>query len=514
MKRLAAVTMLGAMLGALIALPAPSAMASKATGLKDQVRTWRQSNEAAIVGELSDLTAFPSVAADPAGLRAAAEHLEAQLKQRGLATRLLSTGEGRAPVVYGELKTKGARRTVVFYAHYDGQPVTPSQWASDPFKPVMRTGMLGPETREIDWRKAPRLDSEWRLYGRAVSDDKASIVAALAALDALKASGRKPSINIKIFWEGQEEAGSTDLAKVIKDNAELLKADLWLIGDAPVSQTRKMQLYFGARGTGDVEMTVYGPLRPLHDGHYGNWVPNPAVMAAELIARMRDSDGRILIPGFADGIKPLTPSEQAAIDALPPVDADLKSQFAIGRSEGDQRLVDSLMRPALNIRGLRAGQVGDQAANAIPSEATISIDFRTVPGQRPVRPILEAWLKSQGWTVIDHDPTPAERAASPRLIRLAWEDGYPAWRTDMDLPASRAVIASASRSAGQTVLILPMMGASVPMYLFAELTGVPVIGLPIVNHDNSQHAANENLRLQNLWDGIETYAGLFADLDW
>ena len=504
MRRLAAI----AMLGALIALPA------QAANLKDQVRIWRQSNEAAIVGELSDLTSFRSVAADPAGLRAAAEHLQAQLKARGLTTQLLSTGEGRAPVVYGELKTKGAKRTVVFYAHYDGQPVTPSQWASDPFQPVMRTGILGAGTTDVDWRKAPKLDPEWRLYDRAVSDDKASIVATLAALDALKAAGRKPSINIKIFWEGQEEAGSTDLAGVIKANADLLKADLWLIGDAPVSQTRQMQLYFGARGTGDVEMTVYGPAKPLHDGHYGNWVPNPAVMAAELIAQMRDSEGAILIPGFADGVRPLTPAEQAAIAALPPVEDGLKSQFGIGRSEGDQRLVDSLMRPALNIRGLRAGQVGDQAANAIPSEATISIDFRTVPGQQPVRPIIEAWLKSKGWTLIDHDPSPAERAASPRLIRLQWDDGYPAWRTDMSLPVSQAVIASAGRSAGKPVLILPMMGASVPMYLFADLTGAPVIGLPIVNHDNSQHAANENLRLQNLWDGIETYAGLFADLNW
>lgn len=490
----------------LLALPAQAAT------LRDQVRAWRQGHESAVVGELSGLVALRSVAADPAGLLATADHLEAQLKARGLTVRRLSTGEGKPPVIYGELMTRGAKRTVVFYAHYDGQPVTPSQWASDPFKPVMRTGLV--DTPQVDWRSAARLDAEWRLYGRAVSDDKASIVAALAALDALKASGRKPSINIKIFWEGQEEAGSTDLAAVLKANADLLKADLWLIGDAPVSQTRQMQLYFGARGTGSLELTVYGPQKPLHDGHYGNWVPNPAVMAAELIAQMRDSEGRILIPGFADGVKPLTPSEQAAIAALPPVEAELKGQFAIGRSEGDERLVDSLMRPALNIRGLRAGQVGDQAANAIPSEAVISIDFRTVPGQAPVRPILEAWLKSKGWTLTDHEPTPAERAASQRLIRLDWEDGYPAWRTDMDLPVSKAVIASAGRTAGRPVLILPMMGASVPMYLFAELTGAPVIGLPIVNHDNSQHAANENLRLQNLWDGIETYAGLFADLSW
>ena len=479
---------------------------------RSPVRAYRQAHEAAIVGELDALTRLRSVAADPAGLEATASRLKTELEQRGVKARLLSARDGSPPVVYGELPSPGARRTVVFYAHYDGQPVTPAEWSSDPFVPVMRSGGA-----EVDWRKATGpFDPEWRLYGRAASDDKATIVAVLSALDALKAAGRRPSVNVKIFWEGEEERGSPHLQAVLRANAALLKADLWLIGDAPVHQSRRMQLYFGARGTGGVEMTVYGPLHPLHDGHYGNWVPNPAVMAAELVAAMRDSDGRILIPHFDDGVRPLTPAEHAAIAALPPMEDELRHQFGIGRSEGGDGLVDSLMRPALNIRGLKSGQVGEQAANAIPAEASISIDFRTVPGQTPggVRSAVEAWLRAKGWTLVEAEPDAAQRAASPRLVRLTWDAGYPAERTSVDLPASRAVIAAASRAAGRPVLVLPMMGASVPMHLFDDVLQTPVVGVPIVNHDNNQHAANENLRLQNLWDGVELYAELIGGLDW
>src|SRR5206468_382249 len=172
-------------------------------------------------------------------------------------------------------------------------------------------------------------------------------------------------------------------------------------------------------------------------GHYGNWVPNPAVMAAELIAQMRDSEGRILIPGFSDDVRSLTADETAAIARLPPVEAGLKQEFGMGRSEGGEGLTASTMRPALNIRGLRSGQVRAEAANAIPVDAAISIDFRLVPGQTPerVRAKLEAFLKAKGWTLVSQAPGATARLASPRIIKLAWGDGYPALRSDMSTPA-------------------------------------------------------------------------------
>jgi len=245
-------------------------------------------------------------------------------------------------------------------------------------------------------------------------------------------------------------------------------------------------------------------------------VPNPGVMAAELITQMRDSEGRILIPGFEDDVRPLTADEQAAIARLPPVENDLRREFGIGRSEGSEGLTASTMRPALNIRGLRSGQVGAEAAGAIPVDAVVAMGFRLVPGQTPlrVRAKVEAFLKTKGWTVVTNAPDTAARLAHPRIVRLDWRDAYPALRSDMTSPAARGVIAAANAAAGKPVTILPMMGASVPLYLFDDIMKVPVIGLPISNHDNNQHAANENLRLRNLWDGIGVYAAMMAELRW
>ena len=486
-----------------------------ASALSAQVDAYRGAHEAAIVGELATLTQLKSVAADPAGLIATAHHLEQALSERGFKVRELSAGAGSAPLVFGYLRVAHAKRTVAYYAHYDGQPVTPSQWSSDPFQPVMRGGASLQDA--VDWRSAPSpFDPEWRLFGRAVSDDKASIAAFLAAFDALQALKKTPSVNVKVLWEGEEEAGSTHLPQILHDNQAQLGADLFLIGDGPVHQTRRPMVFFGARGTMVLEATIYGPIRALHDGHYGNWVPNPAVMAAELIAQMRDDEGRILIPGFGDDVRPLTADEQRALAVLPPIDAALKRDYAIGRTEGSDSLAASIMRPALNIRGIRSGQVGEAAANAIPIDAKISIDFRLVPDQTPagVRGKIEEFLKTKGWTIVSGEPDAEARRASPRLIRLEWKAGYGALRSDMSSLPAKAVIAAASAAAGAPVVVMPMSGGSVPLYTFAENFHVPIVCLPIVNHDNNQHAANENLRLKNLWDGIDVYAAMLADLHW
>ncbi len=496
-----------AVLAALIPAAAQAAMV-------DDVRAYRTAHEAEIVGRLSELTRMRSVPADPEGLTNTAARLQALLQERGFAAQLL-TAAGAPPVVFAELKSAGAKRTVVFYAHYDGQPVTPAEWHSEPFTPIMRAGKV--DAREVDMKNAkPPYDPEWRLYGRAVSDDKSSIVAFLAAFDALKAAGRAPSVNIKVVWEGEEERGSAHLEATLRANHDLLASDLWLIGDGPMHQSRTPTIYFGARGTMGLESVIYGPLNALHDGHYGNWVPNPAAMAAEFISSLRDAEGGIAIPGFASDVRPLTPAETRAIAALPPVEEQLKREFGIGRSEGSAGLTASTMRPSINVRGFRAGQVGSSAANAVPTEAAVSMDFRLVPDQTPaaVRKKVEDYLKAKGWTIITADPDLAMRTAHGRLIKLTWSGGYAALRSDMDSPAAKAVIASAGRAANAQIAILPMMGGSVPINMFADVFKVPIIGLPIANHDNNQHAADENLRLDNLWAGIETYAGLMADLNW
>lgn len=494
--------------------PAPQGYDAR---LMREVDDYRRAHERRIIGELDALTRVRSIAADPAGLAAAAQQLQELLRARGFETAQLRDAPGTPALVFGSLSRPGAKRTVVFYAHYDGQPVTPSQWDSDPFVPVMRSGAPGAGARDINWKEAKEpLDPQWRLSGRAVADDKASIVAFLTAFDAITAAGRKPAVNIKVVWEGEEEAGSPHIEAILRANRERLAADLWLIGDGPVHQSRAPTLYFGARGVVGLEMTVYGPVRALHDGHYGNWAPNPAAMAAQLISEMRDDAGRILIPGFGDDVRPVPAQAVAAVGQLPPVEDSLQRELGIGRSEGREGLTASTLRPALNVRGLRSGQVGREAANAIPVDAVVSIDFRLVPDQTPagVQEKVQAFLRAQGWTVVANTPDITQRRSHPRLVKLVWEPGYPALETDTSLPAARAVIAAMHRATQQPVALVPIMGGSVPIYLFADIFKVPVIGLPIVNHDDNQHAANENLRLQNLWDGIDTYAAMLSDLQW
>ncbi|MEA2599950.1 MAG: hypothetical protein QOF89_942 [Acidobacteriota bacterium] len=506
-----------------ILLVAGAVQAAKpATGARDpipeKVRAWRAAHEKEIVGELSDLLALPNVATRVADIERNADRLTEMLRRRGFEVRRLSAGPGTPPALLADLRVPGAARTVVFYAHYDGQPVGQKGWLSDPFKPVLRTGPLGEGVREVDLATVKgRLDPEWRLYARSASDDKAPIVAILSALDALRASGVQPSVNVKLFLEGEEEQGSGHLTQILRQNLDLLKADVWLLCDGPVHPSRRMQIFYGARGVAGFELTVYGPLRPLHSGHYGNWAPNPAVALAHLVASLRDEEGKILIPGFYDDVRPLNAAEKQAVAAMPPVEEDLRDELALGRTEGrGERLQDRLMDPALNVDGLRAAEVGEGAANAIPTEAQVAIDFRLVPDQTPqkVRDRVESFLRAQGWTLVDGTPDRETRRTHPKVARVDWSLDYAAARTDMSLPVSRAVAAVVDRTVGGSAIQVPMLGGSVPMVLFTETLRVPVIGVPMVNHDNNQHGINENLRLQNLWDGIEVFAALMTELDW
>jgi acetylornithine deacetylase/succinyl-diaminopimelate desuccinylase-like protein len=281
-----------------------------------------------------------------------------------------------------------------------------------------------------------------------------------------------------------------------------------------VHQSRRPQVVFGVRGVMGVELTVFGPAKALHSGHYGNWAPNPAARLANLLAGMRDGDGRVLVDGFYDDVRPLTDADREALASVPDVDADLRRDLLLGASEGGgARLVERILQPALNVRGLRSAEVGAKARNAIPTEAVATLGFRLVPDQSPerVRELVETHLRRQGHHIVHEPPDPATRLAHASVVLLEWEEGYRAMRTPLELAASRAVLEVADAALGPVVR-MPILGGSLPLYHFEEVLGAPLVVVPIVNHDNNQHAPNENLRLQNLWDGIELYAALFARL--
>ena len=494
-----------------------SAQTDPIVAARDSARAYRQRNEAAIVREFAALLSIPNLATDSANIYRNGDTLVAMLTRRGLKNARLLTVPGAPPAVYGELPAPGATRTLVLYAHYDGQPVDPKQWTTPPWTPVLRTRDLKAGGQVIPLPSpGQRVDPESRLYGRSAGDDKASIMAILSAVDALRAARITPSVNLKVFFEGEEENSSGHLGEILRKYASLLTGDGWLFCDGPVHQSGRQQLSFGQRGVTGFELTIYGPNRALHSGHYGNWAPNPAALLANLIATMRDDDGRIKIAGYYDDVRPITTAERKAIADLPLYDSTLRRALGLARTEAnDALLAERIMLPAFNVRGLRAGGVQETGSNTIATAAYASFDLRLVPNQTPerVHRLVEAHIRKQGYFVTNDTLTVEMRLKYPKIARVEWEPGgYPASRAPMDGPFGKALLATLRDGVKQPPLVNPTVGASGPAYLFEQILRVPMVSLPIANYDDNQHAADENLRIQNLWDGIETYAALLAGL--
>ena len=481
------------------------------------VREYVQANASAVVHEFADFLAIPNLASDLPNITRNAERVAQMMRAAGIEPRMLAI-PGRGPVMYGEIVTPGAKHTVIFYAHYDGQPTDPAVWIEHkPFEAMLFTGAAAAGGKQIPFPAAgARYEDDWRIYARSASDDKDAVAGILTAITALRAKHIPLAVNVKLLFEGEEEAGSTNLESVVKANRGLLKADLLLVCDGPADQSGRPQVTFGNRGVLGAELTVYGPARGLHSGHYGNWAPNPAMRLAQLLASMKDANGHVLIEGFYDDVMPLGPREREAIAEAPKNEAVLEKELGIAQPDGGgKRLIELLEEPSLNVRGLKSAYVGAQSQNVIPERAVASIDMRLVKNVQPEKEFarLKAHIEKQGYVVFDREPTLEERGKYPRVARLDYEGGYPATRTPMDLPVAVAVLATVGAATGEKVVAMPLLGGSVPMYIFEDL-GMPVIGVPIANYDNNQHAANENIRLGNWWRGMETYGGLMAGLEW
>ncbi|HYD73538.1 MAG TPA: M20/M25/M40 family metallo-hydrolase, partial [Candidatus Binatia bacterium] len=342
--------------------PFPAAEAPQAAAAMQAARAHVAANERAIIDELRALLTLPNVADNTADIRRNADALVAMLARRGVAARILETGD--APVsVYGELNAPGATRTLLLYAHFDGQPIGPREaWATEPFTPTLRSGRLEDGAAIIPWANASYpLPDEARIYARSASDDKAPIVAMLAAIDALRDANIPLSANIKFFLEGEEEAGSPNLARTLETHRDALASDLWVFGDGPIDPRGLPRVVLGVRGVAGFRITIYGAAGSLHSGHYGNVAPNPGARLAHLIASMRAPDGTILIDGL--GADP--PSREALALARDGFDSEgMLAGPQIAEAESDQSYGESILRPALNVTQLLYGGAGAQR-NAI-----------------------------------------------------------------------------------------------------------------------------------------------------
>jgi acetylornithine deacetylase/succinyl-diaminopimelate desuccinylase-like protein len=388
----------------------------------NRVKQYTESKQHEIISSYVELLSIPNIASDIKNIQKNADWIANYMrsKQIGNVQLLYPTTPNKPPVVYGEVNTPGAKETVVFYAHYDGQPVDSSKWYSGlhPFKPMLYDNAFDKGGKQIDWpSNGNAFNPMWRIYGRGASDDKGGVMSIIEAYATIAALKLQPAVNIKFFFEGEEEAGSTHLEEILNRYKSLLTADMWVICDGPVHQSGKKQVVFGVRGDTHLELTVIGPKRPLHSGHYGNWVPNPAMELSKLLASMKDENGNVTIKGFYDDVVPLTASEKEALAKIPSVDEQMKNELGFKKSERPTSLNTSLNVPSLNINGIQSAGVGEKSANVIPTKAIASIDLRLVVGndwKRQQDKVIEH-IKSQGFYVTDNDPTDQERLTHEKI---------------------------------------------------------------------------------------------------
>lgn len=469
----------------------------------------------ATLPELVDAVKIPNVMrASTADMRRNADWVEAAFKRHGFAARQLADGE--TPMVYAEAPTaaKGAK-TVLFYAHMDGQAVNPVEWNQPgPFVPTLKKkkpdGMW--EVLPIESLSKGVPDPDWRLFGRSAADDKAPILMLMAAMDALKAAGKTPAIRIKILIDSHEEGGPPTLENVVEQNAALLKADAVVMLDGPMHESNRPTLVFGHRGGGGFSLTVWGARNELHSGHYGNYAPNPAFALAQLLATMKDADGRVLIPGFYEGVA-LDPAAKAARAAVPDDEVALRKRLGIKVNEKvGTSYQESLAYPSLNITSMKAGSP-EASRTIIPAFAIATFDARTVPGTPAPRQValVRKWVEDQGYHLVQGPPTDEERATYPKLATIAGGDGQgQALQTPLDAAVGGWAHKAFVGAWKAEPVRIPIMGGSVPTRPLVDGVKAPILLVPLVNNDNNQHAANENLRIGNYFMGVKSLYALFS----
>ena len=500
-------------LGTVLAAPV---QAGSSDALLQKVRAFRVAHEPEILRELVQFLAIPNVASDHPNIRRNADAIALMLERRGLKPQVLQLSgmPDVPPLVYGEWRVPGAKRTLILYAHYDGQPVNEAEWTTAPWTPTLRTAPLGDGGSIVALDSPQAVSPEMRLYARSSGDDKAGVMVILSALDALRAAKRHPTDNVKIVFEVRRGSGLASPGTTSGGTSCAVRfAD---VGHLRWSRQRIRACASHVRGSRRPECRPDGGRGRC--GHCtvditANWAPNPALRLARLLASMKDDKGHVVIPGWYDGVEPLGQLERQALADATEDDASLRRELGIAAPESDSSLPEAITQPSLNINGMRSANVGAQATNVIPDTATAVLDLRLVLGNDPAQQVdrLRAHVRSQGYYVIDHAPTLQERLDHPLVATLIVRPGvYASARMPMNDPFAREVVAGARTATSRPILELPTSGGSLPLSVIKVALGTPSIVVSIANHDDNQHTANENLRLGNLWDGIDVYAALLA----
>jgi acetylornithine deacetylase/succinyl-diaminopimelate desuccinylase-like protein len=460
-----------------------------------------------------EFLALPNDALKPDDIEVLVAWMEAAFAERGFRTQRIPTAGN--PALFAERRRDSASRTVLVYLQADGQPVDPSAWAqANPFIPVLKQRDEQGNWQQLPWQSMDEgFDPDWRVFARSASDSKGPMAQFLLAVELLDELDAAPPYNLKVIVDTEEELGSPNLAPAIREHRELLASDLLLIFDGPPHASNRPTVTFGARGIMTATLVAYGPLVAQHSGHYGNFVPNPAFDLARILALLKDRDGIVQVPGFYDGVT-LSEEDKAILSRVPDDEEKILADMGLSRADSvAPTLQEAIQYPSLNVRGVSAAWVGEQARTIIPPTATAELDIRLVKESDPERLIglLREYIEAMGYTVLDHAPTDEDRRQHHRIVSLDYEVSYGAFRSDMDSPAGRMARAGLQSLYGEEPILIRTMGGSIPIAPIIDALGIPAAIVPTVNIDNNQHSPNENLRLGNFFEGIVMLMAVLAE---
>jgi acetylornithine deacetylase/succinyl-diaminopimelate desuccinylase-like protein len=437
------------------------------------------------VTELKEYLAIPSISALPqhqADVRRCAEWTADELRRIGLQNVKLVETPGN-PVVYGDWLGAPDAPTLLFYGHYDVQPVDPLElWESPPFEATVRDG---------------------EIYARGSADDKGQIFMHFKAIEAhLRQTGRLP-VNIKVVLEGEEEVGSEHLDEFIRGHKDELAASVVVISDSPMFDRGVPSICYGLRGLAYFQIDVRGTASDLHSGSFGGAVANPAMVLTQILAQMKDKGGRIKIPGFYDEVRELEPAEREEFAKLPfnekKYRRDLGAPKLFGES-GYTTLERVWGRPTFEVNGLLSGFTGDGAKTVIPAVSMAKVSMRLVPDQDPkkIGDLFESYVQKV-----------APKTVEVKLTRM--HGGKP-WMTSFDNPFVQAAARAIEKGFGKRP-VFNREGGSIPVVsTFQEVLGLPTVLFGVGLPDENAHAPNEKLDLSNFHNGVIASAYLYDEI--
>ena len=435
------------------------------------------------VAQLCDWLRIPSVSSvseHDADTRRAAEFVAEELRELGLSVEVIE-GEGH-PLVYAEGEQRPDRRTLLFYGHYDVQPADPLElWTSPPFSPRIEDGVL---------------------YARGACDDKGQLYCHVKALEAYVKTGTELPVNMKFIIEGEEECGGPAVYRYTEANAEKLACDAVVISDTNVYNAETPAICYSLKGLAYMQIDVRGPGADLHSGSYGGTVQNPGNALAEIVASLKDRDGRVLIPGFYDDVRELDDAERAAFASLDYTDEVLRKETGAPGPFGEAgytTLERMWARPTCDVNGLWSGYSGEGAKTIVPATAGAKVSMRLVPDQDP-----EKIAKAFEAYVLENAPEGVE-------VTVTYLHGAGAVMVPRDSELMQAGMRAMERGFGKAPVFI-REGGSIPIVgTFQACLGSPVLLLGYGLPDDNIHSPNEKFHLENFRNGIRTTAALLEE---